>query len=152
MNFVVSTVTPLTTNVPHHIDINLQCKPIDWFLYIWRTLVVNGLHRPNHCLKSVKVQSFSWSVFSHTPAECGNIRSKSLYSARIRENTDQKKLRIWALFAQWLKIEANKASEHFMHVKLSSWEIFECEYLNHLNIFCAEYFSLYMKSINFCKD
>ena len=141
MNFVVSTVTPLTTNVPHHIDINLQCKPIDWFLYIWRTLVVNGLHRPNHCLKSVKVQSFFWSVFSHTPAECGDIRSKSLYSARIRENTDQKKLRIWALFAQWLKLKQikqvntscmwNWAHEKYLNVNIWIIWIFSVQNIFH---------------------
>ena len=29
------------------------------------------------------------------------FRSKSPYSVQIRENTDQKKLRIWTLFTQW---------------------------------------------------
>ena len=32
--------------------------------------------------------------------EYGNLIRKSLYSVRIQENTDQKKLRIWTLFTQ----------------------------------------------------
>ena len=43
---------------------------------------------------------FSWSVFSCIQIDYGGSRSKSLYLARIQENTDQKKLRIWALFMQ----------------------------------------------------
>ena len=31
--------------------------------------------------------------------EYGDLQSKFLYSVRIRENADQKKLRIWTLFA-----------------------------------------------------
>ena len=38
-----------------------------------------------HCLKSVQIRSFSYSI-------------------RMRENTDQKKLRIWAFFAQCIKL------------------------------------------------
>ena len=30
-----------------------------------------------------------------------DLRSKSRYSVRIQENTDQKKLRIWTLFTPW---------------------------------------------------
>ena len=40
---------------------------------------------------------FSWSVFSRIRTECEEILRISLYSVRIRENTDQKKLRIWKL-------------------------------------------------------
>ena len=32
-----------------------------------------------------------------------DLGSKSPYSVRVRENTDQKKLRIWALFRQWFR-------------------------------------------------
>ena len=48
-------------------------------------------HKYRHCVKSVQMQSFFLSVFSHI----------SLYSAGMQENTDQKKLRIWTLFTQW---------------------------------------------------
>ena len=55
-----------------------------------------------HCMKSVQIWSFFWSVFSLNGTEYGDILSKSLYSVQIRENTDQKKLRIWTLFTRWL--------------------------------------------------
>ena len=45
----------------------------------------------NHCVKSVQMRSFFWSVFSSIRAEYGKMRCR---------NTDQKKLRIWTLFTQ----------------------------------------------------
>ena len=54
-----------------------------------------------HCAKSVQIQSFFWSVFSRIRTEYRDLRSKSPYSVRVRENTDQEKLRIWTLFTQW---------------------------------------------------
>ena len=53
-----------------------------------------------HCVKSVQILSFFWSVFSCILTEYGDLRSTSPYSARIQENTEQKKLRIWTLFTQ----------------------------------------------------
>ena len=55
----------------------------------------------SHIVKSVKVRSFSWSVFSRIRTEYGEILRISSYSVRIRGNTDQKKLRIWTLLTQW---------------------------------------------------
>ena len=55
-----------------------------------------------HCVKSVQIRSFFWSVFSRIRTEYGEILRTSPYSARTWENTDQKKLRIWTLFTQWL--------------------------------------------------
>ena len=46
----------------------------------------------SHCVKSVQIQSFFWSVFSCIWTEYGEILFISLYSVRMRENTDQKKL------------------------------------------------------------
>ena len=43
-----------------------------------------------HCVKSVRIRSYFWSVFSRIQAEYGEIRSISRYSVRMRENTDQK--------------------------------------------------------------
>ena len=43
----------------------------------------------SHCVKSVQIRSFFWSLFSRIRTEC-----ISPYSIRMRENTDQKKLRI----------------------------------------------------------
>ena len=65
-----------------------------------------------HCMKSVQIRSNFWSVFSRTRTEYREIRSisviipnseryeVSLYSVQMRENTDQKLLRIWTLFTQ----------------------------------------------------
>ena len=52
-------------------------------------------------MKSVQTRSFFWSVFSRIRTEYENLHSKYPYSVRIRENTDQKKLRIWTLSTQW---------------------------------------------------
>ena len=46
-----------------------------------------------HCVKSVQMRSFFWSVFSRIRTEYGEI-------LQMRQNTDQKKLRIWTLFTQ----------------------------------------------------
>ena len=41
-------------------------------------------------MKSVQIWSFFWSVFSRIRTQYGNLWSKSAYSIRIRENTNQK--------------------------------------------------------------
>ena len=46
------------------------------------------------CVKSIKVGSFFWSVFSCIWTEFKGLRSKYLYSVRIQENMDQKNLRV----------------------------------------------------------
>ena len=51
-----------------------------------------------HCMKSAQIRSYFWFVFSHIWTEYGEIRSVSPYSIRMRENMDQKKLRISTLF------------------------------------------------------
>ena len=56
-----------------------------------------------HCMKSFQVRSFFWSVFSCIRTEYGDLLSKSPYSVRMQENTDQKKLHIWTLFTQCYK-------------------------------------------------
>ena len=53
--------------------------------------------RSYHCLKCPK-QSFLWSVFPRVQTEHGDLLCKSTNSVQIRENTDQKKLRIWETF------------------------------------------------------
>ena len=68
----------------------------------WRyAKIMPKLHRISvyyHCLKCVQIQSFFWSVFSRIRTKYGEILRICPYSVRIRENTDQKKLRIWTLF------------------------------------------------------
>ena len=44
-----------------------------------------------HCVESVQVRSFFWSVFPCIRIEYGNLGSKSPYPVRIQENTDQRK-------------------------------------------------------------
>ena len=60
--------------------------------------------RVSHCVKSVQLWSFFWSVFSRIQTEYGEILRIYPYSVRMRENTDHKKFRIWTLFTQWLII------------------------------------------------
>ena len=43
-----------------------------------------------HCVKSVQIRSFFCSAFSRIRTEYEEIRSKSPYSVRMRENTNQK--------------------------------------------------------------
>ena len=54
-----------------------------------------------YCLKSVQIRSFSGPFFFRIWTEYGEMRSISPYSVRVRENTDQKKLRIWTIFTRW---------------------------------------------------
>ena len=55
-------------------------------------------YKPSHCVKSVQMRSFFWSVFSRIRAEYEEKRIISPYSIQMRENTDQNKLCIWILF------------------------------------------------------
>ena len=53
-----------------------------------------------HCVKSVQIRTFFWSVFSRISIEYEGLRSNYPYSVRIQENTDQKNLCIWTLLPQ----------------------------------------------------
>ena len=52
----------------------------------------------SHCLKSVQIRRFFWSLFSRIRTKYVEIRSISPHSVRMRESKDQKQLRIWTLF------------------------------------------------------
>ena len=54
-----------------------------------------------HCVKSVQIRSFFWSLFFRIRTEYKDILRISPYSVQMQENTDQKKLRIWTHFTQW---------------------------------------------------
>ena len=54
----------------------------------------NTLFTENHYMKIVQMLSFFWFVFSCISTEYRNLRSKSQYSVQVRENADQKKLRM----------------------------------------------------------
>ena len=51
------------------------------------------------------MRSFFWSVFFCIWTEYWDLLRKSPYSGQIQENTDHKKLRIFALFGQCLRIQ-----------------------------------------------
>ena len=52
--------------------------------------MLQKLFESSHCMKSVQIRSFFWSAFSRIRTEYGEILRISPYSARMRENTDQK--------------------------------------------------------------
>ena len=76
-----------------------------------------------HCVKSVQIRSFFWSVFSCIRTEYGDLRSKSPYSVQIQENSDQKKLRYLDTF-------------HAVPIKDKRREKSECKRNKDSNIFC----------------
>ena len=61
---------------------------------------IHFLGRNLHCVKSVQIRIFFWSIFSRIRIEYGEIRSIFPYSVKMRENTGQKNLRIWTHFTQ----------------------------------------------------
>ena len=80
-------------------------KTILWYMFIqWRgTLMQNGftlffpmflldppenIRKKWHCVKSVQIRSYFWSIFSGIRTEYGDLRSKSPYSVQIQENKD----------------------------------------------------------------
>ena len=74
-------------------------------LFRYKSFIKNNLKLTEikpHCVKTVQIRSIFWSVFSRIRTKYGEIRSISPYSVRMRENTDQKILRIWTLFTQCL--------------------------------------------------
>ena len=63
-------------------------------------IYVVGNRVNQHGVKSVKIRSLSWSVFSRFLTEYGEIQSIPLYSVWMQKNMDQKKLCVWTLFTQ----------------------------------------------------
>ena len=91
-------------------SIDFGSKPMDWLLYdnglrlerVNNSNVIKPYHKliskRYHCVKCVQIRSNFWSVFSRIQTE---------YSVRMRENTDQKLLRIWTLFTQCISLGIN---------------------------------------------
>ena len=52
-----------------------------------------------HCVKSVQIWSFFWSVFSCIRTEYGDLRSKSPYSVQIQENFGPEKTSLFGHFS-----------------------------------------------------
>ena len=59
----------------------------------------------DHCAKNAKIWRFFWSVFSRIRTKYGYLLHKSPHLVRIRENTDQKKLRFLTFLVQWIYSE-----------------------------------------------
>ena len=70
----------------------LQQKYFKKNKYMWTDLQVfkNRRCRVRHCVKSVQMLSYFWSVFSCIRTEYGDLLRTSPYSVRIQENTNQK--------------------------------------------------------------
>ena len=75
-----------------------------------------------HCVKTVQVRSFFWSVFSHIWTEYRGLLRKFSYSVQIWENKEQKKLLIWILFTQCLfsQVRPLDKKEWFCPICISS--------------------------------
>ena len=63
-----------------------------------RVVLFNGQFSVLHCVKGVQIRGFFRSVFYCIRTGYRDLQSKSPYSVRIQENTDQEKLCIWTLF------------------------------------------------------
>ena len=79
---------------------NETCSSTIVFAYYFHMLYQSNSFLEQHCVKSVQIRSFFRYIISRIRTEYGEIRSISPYLVRMRENTDQKKLRIWTFFAQ----------------------------------------------------
>ena len=75
------------------------CKILRTFSYNTSGWLLLKLLLRTHCVKSVQIRSFFWSVFSCIWTDYGDLRSPN--SVQTQENTDQKKLRICIPFTQW---------------------------------------------------
>ena len=64
-------------------------------------LLLLPLQRGTHSVKGVQIWSLFWSIFSRIRTKYEYLGSKSPYSVRTCDNTDQKKLRPWPPFTQW---------------------------------------------------
>ena len=53
-----------------------------------------------HWMKSIQIRSIFWSTFSRIRSEYEELLRISPYSVQMRENTDQKTLRIWTHFTK----------------------------------------------------
>ena len=69
---------------------------------LWDTaiIIMKFNHESRFILETHRKMFSNENLLIHSTF-CANIRCKSPYSARVRENTDQKKLRSRTLFTQW---------------------------------------------------
>ena len=70
------------------------------------------LDRMIHCVKSVQIRRFFWSIFSCILTE---------YSVRIQENTDQKKTPYLDTFHAVIRNYKNDEKDFFLHIVHFPW-------------------------------
>ena len=92
-----------------------------------------------HSLESVQIWSFFVTlIFPHSDwIRRNTLHMYSPYSARMRENTDQERLRIWTLFTQSIFCEIIMNLPHFLTNTLKSGS-----HLPKKNYFCCNESSL----------
>ena len=78
----------------------------------------------HHDLESDQIRSFFLTAFPRIWTECGGLLQNSPHSVQIRENTDQKKLRIWTLFVQCTEHLLLKACLSFLYFEFHLFEDF----------------------------
>ena len=104
--------------------------------------ISHSMFRFLHCVKSAKIRSFFWSVFSHIRNDHGDLRSKSPFSVRIWKNTDQNKLRIWTLFTQYYRLWwIQQIKSPFLIISKQQWLVTINFGSRHLEIFCKKFVS-----------
>ena len=84
------------------------------FLYDINVIATN---QNCHCVKSVQLRSYFWSIFSCIRTEYRDLLRKSPYLIQIQENTNQKKRRIWTLFTYCVAQIWNWKTWNFFRVK-----------------------------------
>ena len=75
---------------PKHLTRSFILKKHQLTLQAWITNVCLIIFCKWHCVKSVSIRSFFWSVFSRIRIEYGHLLCKTPYSIQIRENIAQK--------------------------------------------------------------
>ena len=95
--------------------------------------MVFKIFHDSQCVKSVQIRRFFWSVFSCIWAEYGSLRSISPYS--MQENADQKNLRVWTLFTQYVdKVLCRVAHEYIESIFCSLLKKEKCSKMKYFAI------------------
>ena len=100
LNLIVVIMFP-----PLSLDLNIFLTHLIYFFLAFfciSSCFALSASKIHHCVKPVQMRSFFWSLFSRILTEYEEIQSTFPYSVRMRENSDQKKLRIWKHFTQCL--------------------------------------------------
>ena len=87
-----------------------------------------------HCVKSIQVRRFFSSVFSRIRTEYGGI---SPYPVRMRENTDQKKLRFWTLFTKWVFSQMKINIRDMSNIQLPHMFLSKTEHMHYIRKTCS---------------